>query len=281
MITFAYGRVSKDTQEMSEGSQFEKCEKWFAFKQSLVPDATWGGWFFDEDVSASIPFSERPSGEAIILRANPGDIVVCSNFDRMFRSTLDFCLMLELLNEAGIKLVILDADFDTSTSIGEACMKMISVMKELELKEIGRRTKEGLDQIFKRGGAIGFAPLGWKKIPNTGRKRGEPKALLRPDHQERRLCEEVRKLKDSKRMSYVEITEYLWKKGVRPHRGKKGTYRPGRFRGNTLLNMRMASINGFPRSPSKDLPSDSHASPPPVRATPGASSSQSSEPPSS
>jgi DNA invertase Pin-like site-specific DNA recombinase len=278
MKVYAYGRVSKDTQELSEGSQRDMCEKWMDLKKSMGQDHEWAGWHFDEDVSASIPFVQRPYGEAIILKASRGDKIICSNFDRMFRSVLDFCLTFEILEEAGISLVVLDADFDTSTNIGAACMKIVAVMKELELKEIGRRTKEGLAQVMKKGGLVGSPPIGWKAVTPKRRRKGDPKRLLVPDHTERRMCKEIMNLKDNNGLGSQDVIELLYKKGIKPLRKRRG-YRPDRFTASSISTMYRAAKYDFPKRPSKSHPSGSRTSQPLVRAVLGASSYRSSKTP--
>lgn len=250
MKVYGYGRVSTNKQEISEAVQKAACIDWFSMRKgvgSLPEDAEWAGWFYDEDVSArTTPFLDRVNGEAILLRVDPGDIIVSSKFDRMFRKTLDFCVTVEKLEEAGIKLVLLDADFDTSTPMGQACMKIIAVIKELEALEIGRRTKDAFARMRQLGGYTGgTVPMGWKPKKNTHRSKGEPKKLLVPDHHERRICLEALELR-RKGLSLRKTAEALYKLGVRKtDKRDNGGYLPT-YSPEAIKSMCRAARAGFP-----------------------------------
>lgn len=79
-----------------------------------------------------------------MLEAGAADALVASKVDRLSRSLLDFCELMERAQSGGWALVALDAGFDMSTPQGRAMVRMLGVFAELERDLISQRTKDGL-----------------------------------------------------------------------------------------------------------------------------------------
>lgn len=180
---FGYGRASTDRQQITMASQQEICENYYRLKLAQDPTLQWAGWFPDAAVTAKMPLFERPMGEQLFLQAREGDIIVASNFDRLFRSVSDCDNTLEHCRERKVGLVILDVDVNTTSNLGAAFMRIIAALKRLELDEVSRRTREAL-AINRRNmhPHSDNVPIGYVKR-GIGRR-----ARFVPDPVERKWC---------------------------------------------------------------------------------------------
>lgn len=164
---YGYGRASTSKQMMStavQSDEVDKALKAYTIVGKLPEGTTYAGFFADEATSSRIRFVERPAGKTILAAAKAGDMIISAKFDRMFRSVGDLCETLETLGERGIRLVLLDADIDTSTVNGQGLMKILAVIKWMEREAIRSRTKESL--AYRREHGIphsGPPPIGWKR----------------------------------------------------------------------------------------------------------------------
>lgn len=72
--------------------------------------------------------------------------------DRISRNLLDFASMYAELKELGITFISKNEQFDTSSAIGEAMLKIILVFAELERNMVSERVSAGnVGQGKKRG----------------------------------------------------------------------------------------------------------------------------------
>ena len=251
---FAYGRASTDRQQITLGNQEEVCQNYYKLRESAGDDIEWAGWFPDAAVSSTKPLVERPMGEIIFTNARKGDILLVSNFDRAFRSVVDCHNTMNILDERGIALVILDVDVNTKTPLGRAFMKIIAVLKELEREEIGRRTREAL-QYKKRHNkpTCSWSPIGWRRI---GKKKD---SRFAPEPGDRNWCKEIVRLREVKGMSFTAI-----EKDLRARKAKFYADGRGNSKGWSIRKVRKgysAAKLGFPLIYQRELPTPSAVSP--------------------
>ena len=79
------------------------------------------------------------------------DRVICFKLDRITRSLLDFAELWKLFSDHGVTVVSLREDFDTSSAIGEAMLKLIMVFAELERQLTAERTIATMRDRVRRG----------------------------------------------------------------------------------------------------------------------------------
>lgn len=151
-----YSRVS--TAEQVEGSslatQREALERYGA--TLFYPD---GG------VSGSIPLADRPFGADLLADLQPGDVVVATKLDRLFRNATDALATAERLERRGVKLVLLDISRDpvNAGGVGKLVFTILAGVAEMERARIAERTKEGRKAKMARGGSVGgVAPFGYR-----------------------------------------------------------------------------------------------------------------------
>jgi hypothetical protein len=211
-------------------------------------------------------------GSIIFTNAQPGDIIVVSNFDRAFRSVVDCHETLTTLEEKNIGIVILDVDVNTKTPLGRAFMKIIAVLKELEREEIGRRTRDALQYKKRKEKPISSnCPMGWRKL---GSKRD---SKFVPEPKNRNWCKLIVKLREEKRLSWNQIHRLL--------KRKNAVYFSGRGKTWTMTRIRkgyVAAKLGFPMKYMNELPPPREVAPKgcklihPLHASPGSKPSVSS-----
>jgi DNA invertase Pin-like site-specific DNA recombinase len=87
-----------------------------------------------EDAGYSAKNTDRPDYQKMMARLRSGEFshLLVWKIDRISRNLLDFSSMYAELKSLGIAFVSMNEQFDTSTAIGEAMLKIILVFAELE-----------------------------------------------------------------------------------------------------------------------------------------------------
>lgn len=94
-----------------------------------------------EDAGYSAKNTDRPAYQTMMARVRSGEFthLVVWKLDRISRNLLDFAGMYEELKQLGVTFVSKNEQFDTSTAMGEAMLKIILVFAELERKVTSER----------------------------------------------------------------------------------------------------------------------------------------------
>ena len=87
-----------------------------------------------EDAGYSAKNTDRPAYQRMMARVRSGEFshILVWKIDRISRNLLDFASMYQELKDYGVTFVSKNEQFDTSTAIGEAMLKIILVFAELE-----------------------------------------------------------------------------------------------------------------------------------------------------
>lgn len=87
-----------------------------------------------EDAGYSAKNTDRPAYQEMMSEVRSGYYthILVWKIDRISRNLLDFSMMYSELNDLGVTFVSKNEQFDTSTAIGEAMLKIILVFAELE-----------------------------------------------------------------------------------------------------------------------------------------------------
>ena len=104
---------------------------------------------------------ERPALRRLVrlVESRKVDLVLVTRIDRLSRSLLDFLFLHETFDKRGVRFVSLNEQFDTSTPVGEAMLKLLLVFAELERKQTAERTKTAMQARAERGLWNGGAPI--------------------------------------------------------------------------------------------------------------------------
>lgn len=136
---YGYARVSTEDQDM--GLQMAAFEKYGV------------DHMFSE--SASGKNMKRKQLGYLLRVMQDGDTLVVWKIDRLGRSLMGVLDILKQLQDRDIKFVSITEQFDTTTPMGEAMMKIALVFAELERNMIAERTKAGIAAAKARGKKFG------------------------------------------------------------------------------------------------------------------------------
>ena len=114
--------------------------------------------------------TKRPAYERMMEKVRAGLVshVLVYKIDRISRNLVDFSLMYDDFKYNRVTFISLNEQFDTSSAIGEAVLKIILVFAELERKLTSERVKDimiGRATEGKWNGAR--VPYGWDWDPDT------------------------------------------------------------------------------------------------------------------
>ncbi|MCY4215805.1 MAG: recombinase family protein [Flavobacteriaceae bacterium] len=119
--------------------------------------------FFDQGVSGTIPFAERPEGSVLMKWVKKGLItqLVTDEVSRLGRNTKDVLEVLETLQAHQVNVVIQELGMDSRKANGEenpywkVGLTMMSCLYEMERKALLERTRQGIQAYKERGGTFG------------------------------------------------------------------------------------------------------------------------------
>jgi site-specific DNA recombinase len=120
--------------------------------------------YYDDGVSGTLPFAERPQGRRLLEDARAGRFnrVAVFKIDRFGRDSLDMQQAEKLLREAGVTLVSYSEQMDLSTASGKLHFQMLSNIAELDRNNIIERTVGGRDRCAADGlWTGGVLPFGY------------------------------------------------------------------------------------------------------------------------
>jgi DNA invertase Pin-like site-specific DNA recombinase len=222
-VVRGYGRASTEKQIMSPLQQESACQDAFNLYKRVKSgwaNAEWGGFFFDEATTRTSKFRERAVGSLVLATTKPGDVILVSNFDRIFAKVVDVCETLELVEQRKFRLTILDMDIDIGCDLGKMVFQILAAVKELDVKTIRRRARENAAYRVANGLPHGGpAPVGWK-VTNF-KSEGRIKKRLVPQHEHRALAKVILDLRVGKELSYQELTDELIRRRI-PNPGRDG-----------------------------------------------------------
>jgi len=144
--------------------------------------------YTDAGVSGGVKMLKREAGAKLLADMAPGDTVIASKLDRMFRSAVDALNMLELFKEKGVHLVLYDMGHEPVTGEGTARLlfTILAAVADMERIRIKERTAEGRKAKKARGGPVGNVPFGYRKV-GEGRA-----AVLEPNEKEQEAAKFMR-----------------------------------------------------------------------------------------
>jgi putative DNA-invertase from lambdoid prophage Rac len=210
-----YGYVRVSTVQQSEGSSLVEQER--QIRGRCLSGSEQGPWeltqlFVESGVSASIPLVQRPAGAELLTIARPGDHIIASKLDRMFRDAVDALSTIRRFREQGIHLWLLDFPGDCSgNGIATLLVGVLASVAQFERERIAERIAEGKLQQRRKGKHQGGSrPFGFDVAPRQPGDKGAPDLVPVPAEQEAiTTMKEMRATKHTLR----EIAETLQEQG--------------------------------------------------------------------
>jgi DNA invertase Pin-like site-specific DNA recombinase len=149
MKALIYTRVSSEVQGESGlglASQLSKCQ---AYAQRI--DAEVVGVI--REVQSGKSVTKRPELVEALRRLKAGEAqaLIVAKLDRLSRSVIDLCGLLEQSEREGWSLVLLDLGIDTTTPAGRVQAQVIGAFAEYERRLISQRTKDAMATAKAKG----------------------------------------------------------------------------------------------------------------------------------
>jgi DNA invertase Pin-like site-specific DNA recombinase len=165
---FCYGRASTAKQVDSPETQKDIHKRYAEFNQLGEITAT----FIDPATSGKVDLEKRAAGKELLKAIRPGDHVIISKLDRMFRRAKDCLVILDEFQAKGINLHVCDlmgGAINLSSPMGRFLIQILAAVAELERNYISQRTKDGL-AAKKRAGkkSTRFPGYGRKWVKDKG-----------------------------------------------------------------------------------------------------------------
>jgi DNA invertase Pin-like site-specific DNA recombinase len=163
MAVYGYCRVSS-VHQVEEGVSLDE-QQW-----QLQGRAFERGWnftkvFIEQGVSGGIPLGDRPEGQALLACLKPGDVILATKLDRMFRSALDALTVIKSLQARKVSLWLLDLGGDVSgNGIAELMLTVLAAVAQFERHRIGERIRDAKRHQHEAGQFLGGRrpPFGWR-----------------------------------------------------------------------------------------------------------------------
>lgn len=206
-MILGYCRVSTAKQAGPDKTSLEEQEnKIRGFAVARGVDKFGIQFYVDAGESASLPLEKRPEGRRLLDDVKPGDIVVASKLDRLFRNAIDALTVAERWHKEGIQLVLYDISpepvYDSPTA--RMFFNILSSFAAFERERIHERIKQGKEGKRAKGGHLGGrAPFGYA-IEGSG-----PTARLVPCADEQRVVKMIRDRHINMSENPNEIARYL------------------------------------------------------------------------
>ena len=156
-----YIRVSTTHQVDKDSLPFQRSELINYAKYALNIDE----YEIFEDAGYSGKNTDRPKYQEMMNRVKKGEFthLLVWKIDRISRNLLDFCAMYDEIKGYGVTFVSKNEQFDTSSAMGEAMLKIILVFAELERKLTAERVYSIMLSRAEKGLWNGAnVPLGYK-----------------------------------------------------------------------------------------------------------------------
>ncbi len=159
---FGYVRVSTDNQAEFGASLADQQERVEAYAKSM--GLSMDRVFVEAGISGGKGFTTRPKGTELDAQLRPGDVVVATKLDRMFRSASDALRVVEDWQRRGIHLFLMDIGGDvTGNGVAKLVFSILAAVAEMERSRLSERVRSVKQHLTKQGRftggklAVGFA----------------------------------------------------------------------------------------------------------------------------
>lgn len=143
---FAYCRVSTADQT-TENQVLEIAGAGFSISPQRV---------IAETVSGSVAATERKGFAKLLVKLEPGDVLVVTKLDRLGRNAMDVRATVERLEASGVKVHCLAlGGVDLTSAAGKMTMQVLNAVAEFERDLLIERTHAGIKRARAQGAVFG------------------------------------------------------------------------------------------------------------------------------
>lgn len=159
---FAYARVST-VDQLTENQREQIAQAGYTIEPHR---------FIEEQVSGSVPASQRPGFQKLLERMEAGNTLVVTKLDRIGRDSIDVQQTVKHFEKAGMRLVVLQlGNLDLTSSAGALMVKVLAAVADFERELIVERTQAGQARARAEGKHMGRPPKTTEEQRSTIRKR--------------------------------------------------------------------------------------------------------------
>ena len=209
-----YGRVSTARQAVIEDggldTQFALMDKTVEINRLKYGDINWDIVERYREEGRSGKDLDRPEFQRMMRDIESGRIntVIVHKIDRITRSLKDFFVLWETFEQHNVQFISLHENFDTTTAIGRAMLKLILVFAELEREQVSERTSATMQHRAEQGYWNGGRRLGYDIDPDD-------KGTLKVNAEAAQIVLEDIFLKYQEEQSANKVIQHLDRKGIR------------------------------------------------------------------
>jgi DNA invertase Pin-like site-specific DNA recombinase len=155
-----YVRVSTARDDMHAPAMYEQQIRSYARGKGLSVKRIYA----DIDFSGRRGARTRPEFESLLndAEADNYDVLIVPKLSRFGRSAKDNLVAFDRLEAAGVRMVFLDLDMDTSTAFGRMMRTLLSAMAEFESDRIADYWKDTYRYLVRAGRPHPKAPFGYR-----------------------------------------------------------------------------------------------------------------------
>lgn len=177
MTSYGYARVSSKGQERDgNGLESQIAALRAAGCTEIVSEAFTG------------TTTDRPKLDALLSKLREGDTFTATKLDRIARSTVQGCQLVQSLMERGVTVRVLNMGTLENTPVGRMMVSVMFAMAEFERDMIVQRTQEGLAVARQREGFHEGRPA---KLVDSDVVRANKEAVERGEKSVAEVCEEL------------------------------------------------------------------------------------------
>ena len=175
-------------------------------------------FYIDRGISGG-SMNKRKSLEQMLVDLKQGEWIIVNSVSRLARNTKDLLSIVEMIEEKGCHLLILDLNLDITSPSGKLILTLMGSQAQFE-REITSERVKGVMQHLKKTGALRTKPHFGMKM-NPDHSTGAPIHIR--DEKEQRTIEQIRVMRrEYPNESVTNFAEILnWKKVKPPRKSKK------------------------------------------------------------
>jgi DNA invertase Pin-like site-specific DNA recombinase len=106
---------------------------------------------FSDEISGTGASKERKGFSSLLSWIREGDTLCVFSLDRLGRDTVDVLNTVNMLEQRGVRLIILKQNFDTATPAGKLALTMFAAFAEFEHGLRKERQQEGIKRARAEG----------------------------------------------------------------------------------------------------------------------------------
>ena len=172
-----YARVSTERQSLvrdgSLDTQLSRLQAFINFRKTGDNKNQWKIADTYREEGKSGKSMERPELQRLIADVQSGlvNTVIITKLDRITRSLIDFYKLNAVFDQYNTEFISLEENFDTSTPMGKAMLKITLVFAELEREQTSKRTKDKMawraeQGLWNGGQVLGYDLKDQQLVPN-------------------------------------------------------------------------------------------------------------------